>query len=63
MSVFDYIDKFFVPVLGTVNEGLEMIILHTRETSIKSEFLKVNFKKFIFHNLARDLYCHSTDKY
>jgi hypothetical protein len=30
--LFDNNDEFFVPVLGTANERLEMIILHTTET-------------------------------
>jgi len=44
--LFDNSDEFFVPVLGTANELLEMIILHTIETNNK-----VNLGKLTLRNL------------
>jgi len=44
--LFDNSDEFFVPVLVTANERLEMIILHTIETS-----KKLNFGKLTLRNL------------
>jgi len=49
-------------VLGTANELLEMIILHTIEKNNKVNFGKINFKKFISHNLAGILSCLSKNK-
>ena len=42
--VFDNSDEWFVPVLGTANEQLEMIILHTIENSKKLSFGKLTLR-------------------
>ena len=60
--LFENSDEIFVPVLGTANELLEMIILHTIEKNNKVNFGKINFKKFISHNLAGILSCLSKNK-
>jgi len=60
--LFDNTDTFFVPVLSTAIEWLEMFILHTIET-VRNLISKINLKRFISHNLARALFCHSTNKY
>jgi len=42
--LFDNCDEFFVPVLGTAYERLEMIILHTIETSNTVTFGKLTLR-------------------
>ena len=44
MSVYGCNDEYFVPLLGTLNGRLEMIILHTRKTSEEVNFGNLTVK-------------------
>jgi hypothetical protein len=43
-SVFSNSAEIFIRVLDTANEGIEMIVLQTTETSNKVTFGKLNLK-------------------